>query len=498
MATTNKYIYWFFFGLVCACYMFIYTIFPYGLDDWNYIGEINYLGEDENGHHTMWEGIKNTLLKHYETDNARIGNTLGFLFIILPKWLNGSIISICLISYYYLSVKTSQTKPGDIAKLALLTLCIVFGIIWENHMFTHMYAYNYIIISPFFLFSIKHFISQEHRLRLWVSIVLGLLIGSWHESFGITLLAGGGAVLLLKPSLVSKWRVAHLAAAFVGMIWLFTFSAPYKRFGLPNFFHLISYVLISLLILALLIFFARRFKRFLSKFPALVIIFVTAIIILTPLAASTRLFRIEMPVMLLFPCLITSFIPNSPAKRPFYINALSILVLLFISIHLVCVCIDTVKLKRSVDELVTKAFKNRHRTEPIYYSAHLSDNYLPLSFGRPTNDFFEGARYLDVFTNNEHFTIGVPFELMEYKEGLGRQLKSSPEIYIWNGHFISKSLNDKWRGDLWIEYPLWKEKCAIKASTFKGSDGKDYLYIYPVKSIIAYRLGEPDDAYFEN
>ena len=196
----HKEIYWSIFAFVCICFTWCFMIFPYAADDWWYLSEILYKGTDLNGHHTMSMGLRESIEWHYLHDTSRIGNTLGAILLLVPKWLPQLVSSCSFCFGLWLMTKLAGIKKGETIKLIWFVFFVVFGVMWQEHMFTVMYAFNYIVVIPLYIGVILIFIRHETFRCLYAGI-LGLLLGVWHESYGLSFITSGIIVLLLNPSM---------------------------------------------------------------------------------------------------------------------------------------------------------------------------------------------------------------------------------------------------------------------------------------------------------
>lgn len=471
---------------------------PFVHDDWWYLSEILYRGSDDNSHHSTIYGLFKSILYHYSIDNSRLCNTIASIFLLLPKWVSAIVTSISVLSGYFLMTRLSNIKSGEYVKLIFMSFLFVFMILWQDHMFTVIYQFNYIVILPLFLIAVYTF-SDKLNYPLWVAVLLGLIGGSWHESYGLTILIGGGLILFLNGKSYSKLRLTLWASTAFGMMWIFIFPGPYRRLGFSTFIPL--FILVAAIILVMVfIAFIRKKKLEVNLSPLNVFTLVSGLL-LVPIALFLHIPRIFMPFLFLFVCVATIYVsrlfPMAMNGKKWVGRIAAVVMFAAIAVHLTAVCIDTVKLRRSVDDLVTKAFENKYTGETVFFDAHLPKDYSVFSLNRPDYNFFEYAFFLPNYVHNRELKNFVPIELKSYREEKGIPIEGIETIKLWNGHLISSDIYDKWRGDIILQFKLWKEKCKTNTSEFIGADGKTYVYIYPRRSMFTSMLGQPVGAYYE-
>lgn len=489
--------------IISLCYSFMIIIFPFSCDDWWYASQIMYFGEDLNGHHSLYNGVKECIFYHYNFDNSRICNTIAACVLLMPRLTISIFASIAFIIGYWLMIKISGLKNNDDIGLIYLSFLLVFGIPWQDHMFSLIYVFNYIIILPLFLGLLYKFCFG--KLKIWIAILWGIVVGSWHESFGVTFFVGGILTLLYNKELRTKWRYLALAGAFIGITWLLIFPGPYVRaseiekikMSLDGIKHL-PYAYIC--IFPLLIYFYCLLKIKYRKYCRLPILLITlaSIIIFIPVAILTNNNRALMCSMFMSICSTIYFFKVIDPKifkvsRGFVKVSFALLIL--IMINLISACWDTYRLKLSIDNLVSEVGSNKNINGTVYYKTLYPWEYLPTSLGRP--DFNMGVplmggtlMQLSLYTG-QNIEYIVPVELKNYKKNMG--CKTTNGFEIWNGHIITDDLDNIDLDSLKVKYSLYEENRPTYKALFNGLDGKEYIYILPLRSKIAWYLGKPID-----
>ena len=490
-------IFWGIFTFVSVCFTIILFAYPFCHDDWWYLGEMLYFGADGNGHHDLWTGIKECVTAHYATDNSRIGNTIGIFMVLLPTWLTSTIKSFVIILSFWFMTKVSGIKVGEYGKLILLFFLIVFGIAWEEHMFSTMYSFNYLVIIPIFLYGANIFLNKT-SFPIWEAVIIGLLIGAWHECYAVTLLGGGAVVLLFRIIPYSKERLALLISIAFGMIWLFAFPGAVQRANDHlDFTYLIN--IITVFVIIIIIFCLILIKsKFLRKNPTFVI-GVVSFLMLMPLVLVVHNLRIIFPSLILIYCSVviiaSGWMPGFMKAKSIFSKTVFGILFIIISGHLVAVCYDTIRLNDSVKSII-RQISLTPKEEKIYVEdMFLPKDYSILSLNRPNFNGIENYRFISYIFGRTNPYVLLPKELEEYSDELGVSLGDSKNLKTWNGFIISNDISDSNRSRITFKRRLINEIVHAYSIPFIGKDGKTYVWVFPSMTKKAKLFGNPEEVY---
>lgn len=491
----NQIIFWSIFVFVCLCFVFIYFVFPLSQDDWWFYGDIIHLGSDNNGHHTLYGGIMHCIKGHYTYDNSRVGNTMGTLMIALPRWINSTICSVAVVLSILSMIKLACIRIGEVTKLIILLFLFVFAIPWEEHFFSHIYAYNYIIIIPVFIYGLYLFINKDDT-PIWTIVILGIIIGSWHESFAGTFIFGGGLLLCYRTVKVTKERIIFLISTCVGAIWLFAFPAVYSRAS--NYLDhrlLFQTGLISLVCLVIFLENVNRVK-FIRTNP-LLIIGISSFFMLAPLMFGYGAQRSILPSILVLICgfivALSRWFPRFTTDKSFWSLIISFLLFILTGVHLISVCIDTVRLREVADKVVKLAFENRdvEKESLIFTDALQPDDFSILSLNRPDESIFQNYVFLHRYIESDFHIKVSPAILKSYRKELGKPLKDSDEIEEWNGYLISLNPAESYPRKMRVRRGFYRETVACHFTPFIGIDGNVYYWMFPQPNRLSRFFGKP-------
>ena len=190
----KKLYFWTIFCFVSAAFCFIFFAFPVCNDDWWALAEIR------DG------GVLGSLKIRFYHDTIRLGNVVAICSIIWPKWLTCSLISASFVFGFWLMARLSGLSSTKWRGMALLAFLVWVFPLWEDAMFSHMYAFNYIPAIALFFGGIYIFMHPT-KCPVWLSVIVGVLLGAWHESYSILFITGAILCFISDRSLFEKRRI---------------------------------------------------------------------------------------------------------------------------------------------------------------------------------------------------------------------------------------------------------------------------------------------------
>lgn len=168
---------------------------------------------------TTWQNC----LDHLTFDTGRLANLTSCLFLALfPRWVFALLSTAAVWLILSLGQKIARFAPaGSGAALWLLT--IVFLYPWLDHLFTIIYALNYLWATAVGIAYTYLFIKCEQgeiswRAMPWL-VMLGIATGWWHEGLSVPMAAGLTTYLLLRlPTKPKPESMAMYVALIAGII----------------------------------------------------------------------------------------------------------------------------------------------------------------------------------------------------------------------------------------------------------------------------------------
>lgn len=480
--TKNRILYWSIFIFVVGCFGFILAIYPVAVDDWWVLEEVRDCG------------ILGTFKLRYLSDNSRIGNFLGISLIKAPRWIPKTI---CIFSFtlgFWLITKVCGLKSVQWKSLSLLSFLIWVAPMWEDSMFSHMYAFNYIVSIPLFFASIYLFI-RPSICPIWVGGVIAFFLGCWHEAYGIVFFSGAILNFLTRSSSFTKYRLILVISCFLGLLWFAFTPAIYARsssyyFIFYSLFKL-YYCWIYLIYLVLWIFCYFKINKEIAKQPIQLFSLGSGIMLI--IVARYGIARAFMPSILLCSCSMTIIISAIGTNINLSIKRFSAICLTsFTVISLILTCSETIKVTKMLNYVINIYAKSDKKTSyifaPVTYIWHAPN----LTLRRPENilePFGKNMHYLYTYFNKVIFII--PEELQDYSGRKGEMISDNPNLRLYKGHIISSNVNDTAYHHCNIDYGLRTEYTEILRTIFTANDGNQYVYMLPVRSTISTYLGEP-------
>lgn len=478
----EKIIYWTIFIFIVGCFCFILSVFPVCDDDFWVLAEIKEYG------------LFGCLRHRFYHDNTRLGNIIGIPLTLVPKWISNIITSFSFILGFWLMMKVCNLKTYQWKSLALLSFLVWVAPMWEDGFFSHMYAFNYIVPIPLLFGSIYIFINPI-KLPYWIIFLLGFLLGIWHESFAIIFISGAIFNFFINKSYFTKHNIFLIISVSIGLLWIFLTPALYFRqshhyFSLQGFYRL-GYIWIYFIFLILWFYYYKN-KKSLATNPLQ--IFALSSCVLFPLVILTTLARASFPGILISCCAFTVLCHNIVKNKFICLKRLIALFLFSITfISLITVCLTTLRVKNMEEKWLEIS-----SISPQRYNYAFSDILYPweqpkISLRRPDVQLLlHGKRnwgFMWVYTKHNIFI--VPNEFRHFSNELGKEVPSNSNILIYNGRLVSTNLNDTAAHFANINYGFREEYTKIESTIFRTEEGKDFVYLLPIRSSFSTYLGNP-------
>lgn len=217
---------WFFWGVIVLftiAHVLVYTIMPYTCDDYWYMTPLRDYCMGIDTSFPMGD-LMACWSDHYNTDNIRLANVIFTFTLLIPKVIPSIISGILVGVILWFSAKVAAINWRNALLMSILTLMISFLLPWYEQMFTLCFALNYVWATALALWLTYIFFYNDTKLGVVLSLLLGVLLGAWHEGIAAPLLAGFVVYLILRRSMINRRRVAMTLGLILGLLWLA--SAP--------------------------------------------------------------------------------------------------------------------------------------------------------------------------------------------------------------------------------------------------------------------------------
>ncbi len=492
------------FVLTVALFGFMFIMHPKAWDDYWFTYDIFLNAYDDKGFYDFWRGFKEGFVHRYTCDNSRMCNALAIFALLIPRWIPAVISTVVFAAGYRLMLRVATVNEGQLAKFTLVSLCLIVFPTWHDSFFSTVYLFNYTWGMAIMFWAIHVFLSPK-RQRLRKAILLGLLLGCWHESYAAAGFVGLAAVLALDKTMRRPDRWALVASIAAGSIWLVAFPAWRTRIsnesGLfdSSFSHLIfswGYYIFTVFWVVCI---CSKKWRHIAKLPVPIITLSGGLIVLPAVIASGN-GRAAQPAMLLACCGLPYLLSNMfPGRFPLYKPSVKIAVCAIwalIIAHLAMSCRYIAKIRHSADILIGQ-IENHPSPDDTYFIPIVEEwQASPLAVRKPNFRIFDLNDCNCGFLANNYRTgliKPVPDVLHNYREGLGTPIKGNTESRLYKGFIVTPLRNYIYkRGAAAImDYGWHKEFTQIYYAHFKGADSKPYVYIFARRSLLT-TLARPE------
>lgn len=498
----NSIICWSLFAIVVGSFCYIMFIYPYAMDDHEFLYGIHK------------RGIIRELGFEAITDNSRFGNSLGILFLLWPKWIAETVQAVMLVIGTLIMMKLAAVKTWRQA--ALFFFLFVFCPNWNDGMFCQAHAFNYTVAYPFF-FGTVYLYFHPGKVPAYIAFIVSFIAGGWNEVFTPTLMCGWAIMWLFDRKSFNRENRIIVIAALLGFIWLLAFPGAWHRqslvkAGIHNLKEITfawSYILYVIVWLCIYI---NRSLRHLAVKPF--ILFNLGGFAFLPFLYSSGMERSTIPSTLLcaiaFTVLIKDIYKEKKHKSPVFSGIIACVLGFTTVIHVFAVDREASNVlplyQKYIDGINAEPIENMYFFSEIRYPWQAS--YLTLQ--RPQKYIMDPAHINMLWpkiTKQRWDVYVVPEDLKEYRKGLGTPLKGEDGLRVWKGHIISDNLVDTNTFNAFVRYIIprnsndttWlsaPEYTRIYSRPFPGADGNQYVYVYPSRSFITNFFGNPAELKF--
>ena len=443
------------------------------------------------------EGLKSFWISRVYYDTARLSNFLCLPFLLMPRWITALLSYLCVLLTMCLICRLGRVRKDDYGGITLVFLFITFCLPWHDSLFTGAYAANYWWETPLMLFMMTLFLGETRR-NCVLTFFLGVLLGGWHEIFGVPMLAGSAALLVLGLVGWRRDRVLMCVGLLVGLSLLF--FAPAMRYRLPNetthtvtlvnfvqlVYHVQGFWLLTVLWLVCLA--RKKWRRIaVSPLPVFAMIACTSIIVVQFLVVKARA---GFPAYILaYTGIIYILVKIAPefirgkALRYAWIWWLGLVCMI---VHLTAACISIYDMSRERAAIREVYLANVKRPVTIF---------ADLTFDRDQPFITLKKGFYEKHSHGWHFRCyhewaGVPFhhivpsELKDYEAGMGTPVAGNAGASLYKDFLVMPfrpQLDpDKLNQDLnlvLVDYGGNLRHADI--ALFRGADGKYYYFVNP-------------------
>ena len=193
-------------GLFALAHWAIFVLFPRISDDyWYGMLQHDYLrGLSES---VSWSGVWETLRIHFTYDNTRLGNIVFVFLQLLPPWLSAVVPAACVLWICTGICRFAGVDGRNLLLVAVTLLAVSIFPPWFENFFSLCFALNYLPPAAMMCAYVISLCDNRHKRTMW-DYANALLLGLWHEAFGISLVIGSLAYIIATRQRKKAVRLA--------------------------------------------------------------------------------------------------------------------------------------------------------------------------------------------------------------------------------------------------------------------------------------------------
>lgn len=499
--------YWSLLGAFVLTLWVIYFYYPKDADDWWYSKAIyEYLEGIDTTY--PWRRILDAAYQRYLHDNGRFANVVALFALTLPKWLAAMLPPAATGLATWLIARSAGGGSRRIPILVATILCISWCWPWHEVMFTIDFSLNYVVPSGIAVLYI-YCLLRKFEFAGSIAFFSALLLGAWHEGFGVPLMCATGAWALVKGVTEKRWPLREIVCtlAFIpGTLWLL--SSPYVQatqgdlslWMVPHNFirgaKLHMPFLFYLLFLAVAV--KKRGAKELLK-PINLFVVICCIIGIALTVQYPRGYRTGWISFLMaswgIVYLLPVVLPRRWTTNSRYGLIASAAIIALLAVHYIVVINDTKKMARTTDEVVASYRSNPG--EPVYIDMMVNEKIPLISWRKPRSNWFNRwgrgtlANYFDLSERandlrgrpdvNEGLVL-LPKSLRGKLPDEGRLVPGTAHAYEFDGLYFTQLPMDRYGKLLVTKTGPFSKAQYFDIERFKDKQGRNWIMMMPENS----------------
>lgn len=169
-----------------------------------------------------FDAIRDIWQYHYQQDNIRLPNVIVPFFLLLPKWVGGTLVTFLLgwITVLAIRIAGYDWRKSPVTPLVIFVTTFFFP--WRDNFGVQVFQFNY-IISTWICLCLFHWLRKVRSgpIAWTVALLFGFVAGWSHEGIALPTACGLFALFICYR----KWRRWEVALAIVGIATALCFLA---------------------------------------------------------------------------------------------------------------------------------------------------------------------------------------------------------------------------------------------------------------------------------
>lgn len=485
---------------------FSFVCMPRYTDDLWYAFELHDYLEGEQ-HRFPFTEIANTWKHHFLSDNARLSNIVFVPFLLLPKWV-GSLLATLLFGYAVFGmlklcgVETDSTR--NLFPVSVVLFLLAFALPWYDSMGSENLQFNYLISIGLGVAVLNVFFSKK-KIFWPTAFLVGLLLGLWHEGFGVPLLCGICVCAVVRRKIIKASQVALLIGLLAGCVCLMScpvfFDRAYDKEHIWAAGHLLfiaaSHSAVFVLLLSVALAAAMKRLQVLNQ-PVSIVLLVSIFASLAIHVYATRTPRTGMWAEFASIFMSAYVIMNlMPSRHKLIFNTTACVLLALTAVHQWFMDFHSVRIGRQFNNAVERYLTSADGTVFVdfttEYDSPLLAWYSPdyTLFTSAPSRLMTGYYYRPDDCDICEFKP-VPTALEYVSVESGQPVAGNAGIRINGSHLFMPcdSLNSgEFRASIDFGYKTVSDCRLIYIPFVSKKDGQRYVYLYPWRRIIEMKFG---------
>lgn len=436
---------------------------------------------------------------HYHYDNIRLGNMVVVIFLLFPKWLGSGL---ALSAWMYAVVRGFTLAGVDWRRSSLVPVGLALYYVllpWHDNFASMDYQFNYIVPAGGVVWLLMRLGRRRSGITWWTgTVVLGALVGWWHEGLGVPLACGLVILMFYRQYRSVGLAATILAIAAAVLVTLHTPGMSQRASdGITLIKPLALWFVTGLM--------AQEWVFFVDILLGLVLLagcrrrevtgprFTVPVAICLGSCAIMYAFFLEPRVgwmcgqfsIVLFVALLALVFPKSRGYTPLVAcGALALMGLIYCSMSLVAV--ETFRLRRQEDRII-KTILARKDVSFIFAPHKYQSEKSPLLMNGPVQMWGgTGQMYLyHYYRRDEGLDRAylIPEELRDVRADSGVAMPGGYGWRIYKGKYFRPSEGEKYScygAMAMMDFGKGFTYAPCTVSVFRSeADGRDYLFLEP-------------------